>query len=82
VFTASAHVKALGMNISVGGMGLFAVANLHIGSNVEVEFDSPNTEQRYRIRGIIRHRALYLYGVEFVTKPQFAQLPSSAELKR
>lgn len=81
VFTTSAHVKALGMNISVGGMGLFAVANLHVGSNIEVEFDSPNSGQRHRIRGIVRHRALYLYGVEFLTKPQFAKARSSAELE-
>ncbi len=78
VFTASAHVKALGMNISVGGMGLFAVANLHVGSDIEVEFDSPNSGQKHRIRGVVRHRALYLYGIEFVNKPQsISARPSS-----
>ncbi len=81
VFTTSAHVKALGMNISVGGMGLFAVAHLHVGSNIEIEFDSPQSGQRHRIRGIVRHRALYLYGIEFVNKPQFSQARSSAEIE-
>jgi PilZ domain-containing protein len=81
VFTTSAHVKALGINISLGGMGLFAVANLHVGSPVEIEFESPISGKRHRLSGIVRHRALYLYGVEFLTKTQFAQTRSSAELK-
>ena len=81
VFTTSAHVKALGINISLGGMGLFAVANLHVGSPVEIEFESPASGKRHRLSGIVRHRALYLYGVEFLTKTQFAQTRSSAELK-
>jgi hypothetical protein len=80
VFTTSAHVKALGINISLGGMGLFAVANLHVGSPVEIEFESPESGKRHRLSGIVRHRALYLYGVEFLTKPQFAQARSSAKL--
>ena len=73
VFTSSAHVKALGMNISVGGMGLFAVANLHVGSPIELEFESPQSGKRHRLRAIIRHRALYLYGVEFVNQRQFVR---------
>ncbi len=77
VFTTSAHVKALGMNISVGGMGLFAVANLHVGSPIEVEFESPQSGKRHRLRGIVRHRALYLYGVEFVNHRQFVSAGSS-----
>ena len=81
VFTPSAHVKALGMNISLGGMGLFAVAHLRVGSNVEVEFQSPHSGQRHRIRGVVRHRAMYLYGVEFVTKPQFAAIPSASNFE-
>lgn len=78
VFTKSAQVKALGMNISVGGMGLFAVANLHVGSPIEIEFQSPESGKRHRLRGIVRHRALYLYGIEFVNKPQFVAASSAA----
>ena len=69
VFTPLAHVKALGINISAGGMGMFAVANLPVGSEVEIEFEAPSLRKKHRIRGIIRHRALYLYGVEFMAKP-------------
>jgi hypothetical protein len=77
VFTPFAHMKALGINISAGGMGMFAVANLPVGSEVEIEFEAPHLQKRHRIRGIIRHRALYLYGVEFVAKPFTALAPRS-----
>ncbi len=69
VFTDSSHVKAIATNISVGGMGLFAVANLRVGSQIELEFDAPQAGKRHRLSGIVRHRALYLYGIEFVRKP-------------
>jgi len=70
LFTASAHVKAIGMNISGGGMGLFAVANLPVGSQIEVEFRSPESGLRTRIPGTVRHRALYLYGIEFLSEAE------------
>lgn len=63
--TQSARVKALGLNISEGGMGLFAVANLRVGSQIEVEFRPPASIETTRISGTVRHRALYLYGIEF-----------------
>jgi hypothetical protein len=58
------------MNISGGGMGLFAVANLPVGSQIEVEFPSPESGRRTRIPGTIRHRALYLYGIEFLPEAE------------
>ena len=72
VFTNSARVKALSVNISQGGMCLFAVANLHLGSSVEVEFESPNSNGITRVPGRIRHRALYLYGIEFLQEKEFS----------
>ena len=66
VFTDSAQVKAVGVNISEGGMCLFAVANLHIGSPIEVAFRKPESRERVHLHGTVRHRALYLYGVEFL----------------
>src|SRR6476469_6843205 len=68
LFTDSRHVKAIGMNISGGGMGLFAVANLPVGSQIEVEFRSPESGMRTRLPGTVRHRALYLYGIEFLSE--------------
>jgi PilZ domain len=66
------------MNISGGGMGLFAVANLPVGSQIEVEFPSPESGLRTRIPGTIRHRALYLYGIEFL--PEAETRPNRTEL--
>ena len=66
VFTDSAHVDALGINLSDVGMRLFAVANLPLGSKIQVEFLPPRCTERVRVRGIVRHCALYLYGIEFL----------------
>lgn len=58
-------MEALGINLSEGGMGLFAVAHLPVGSHVQVEFCPPQSTEAVRVEGTIRHRALYLYGIEF-----------------
>lgn len=66
VMTKSSTLDAVGINISEGGMGVFTVAHLPVGDRVEIEFrtsDGPTTF--VRIPGIVRHRALYLYGIEF-----------------
>jgi hypothetical protein len=66
-------MDALGINLSEGGMGLFAVAHLAVGTRVEVEFCPPESSEAVRVEAMIRHRALYLYGIEF--------LPNSDELR-
>ncbi|MBZ5718982.1 MAG: PilZ domain-containing protein [Acidobacteriia bacterium] len=66
VFAGSAHVDALGINLSEVGMCLFAIANLPLGSQIQVEFLPPRCQERVRVRGTVRHRALYLYGIEFL----------------
>jgi hypothetical protein len=66
VFTGSAHVDAIGINLSDVGMCLFTVANLPLGSQVEVEFLSRRSHEQIRVCGTVRHRALYLYGIEFL----------------
>ena len=71
LFTGSAKVKAVGVNISEGGMCLFAIANLHIGSPIEVAFHQTESREHVRLRGTVRHRALYLYGIEFLDDPKF-----------
>ncbi len=66
VFTDSVHVDALGINLSDVGMRLFAVANLPLGSQIQIEFLPPRCAERVRVCGIVRYRALYLYGIEFL----------------
>ena len=65
VFTNSSHVKGLGINLSDVGMCLFTMANLPMGSQIEVEFVPPECNERVRVSGTVRHRAVYLYGIEF-----------------
>lgn len=66
VFTESGSLEALGINISDVGMSLFTIANLPVGSQIQVEFLSPRSTERTRFWGTVRHRALYLYGIEFL----------------
>ena len=66
VLTSSAQIDALGVNLSEGGMCLFTLANLPLGSQIQVEFIPPRSKEPVRVYGTVRHRALYLYGIEFL----------------
>ena len=66
VFTDSAHLDGLGINITDVGMCLFTMANLSLGSHIEVKFMPSQSLEPVRLSGIVRHRAVYLYGIEFV----------------
>jgi hypothetical protein len=66
VFSGSRHLDALGINLSEAGMCLFAIANLPVGAQIEVEFLPQRCTERVRITGTVRHRDLYLYGIEFL----------------
>src|SRR5437588_12145311 len=66
VLTGSTHVDALGINLSDVGMCLFTIANLPLESQIQLEFIPPQCKERIRVCGIVRHRALYLYGIEFL----------------
>jgi PilZ domain len=68
VFTGSTQMNALGINLSDVGMCLFAVANLPLGSEIQIEFLPPRCRERVRVCGAVRHRALYLYGIEFLVE--------------
>jgi threonine/homoserine efflux transporter RhtA len=66
VFTESDRVDALGINLSDVGMCLFAIADLPLGTQVQIEFLPPRSLERVRVCGTVRHRAVYLYGIEFL----------------
>ncbi|MGC2198360.1 MAG: PilZ domain-containing protein [Terriglobales bacterium] len=66
VFAGSAQLDALGINMSDVGMCLFTIANLSLGSQIQIEFLPPRSKERVRVSGTVRHRALYLYGIEFL----------------
>mgnify|MGYP005813899757 CR=1 FL=1 len=62
------RIGAVSINISVGGMYLFAAANLSPGTQVDIEFRLPDSKELFRARGTVRRRALYLYGIEFLSE--------------
>jgi hypothetical protein len=77
-------VDGRGVHFSEGGICLFAAANLPVGSQVKVEFRTPNTDEPVWVRGKVRNRSVYLYGVEFLSdrfeeRQQLARL--SAEFR-
>lgn len=73
VFVGPGDFEALGVNLSDGGMCLFTIANLPVGTPIEVEFLLPRSAEPVRYSGKVRHRALYLYGIEFLEESQRAQ---------
>jgi c-di-GMP-binding flagellar brake protein YcgR len=78
-------VNGRGVRFSEGGICLFAAANLPVGSQVKVEFKTPHTHEPVRVRGKVRNRSVYLYGVEFLSdksedRQQLARL--SAQFRR
>jgi hypothetical protein len=66
VLSENGPLEALGINISDVGMSLFTIANLEVDSHIQIELLMPQSTERVQIGGTIRHRALYLYGVEFL----------------
>lgn len=77
-------MDARGVHFSEGGLCLFAAANLPVGSHIKVEFNNPHTDEPVRVRGKVRNRSVYLYGVEFLSdkfedRQQLARL--SAEFR-
>jgi hypothetical protein len=66
VFKESTQLDALGVTLSAGGMSLFTLSNLPVGTQVELQFLPPRSQEPVRIAGTVRSRALYLYGIEFL----------------
>jgi hypothetical protein len=61
-------VDGRGVRFSEGGICLFAAANLAVGSQVKVEFRTPRMDEPVQVRGKVRNRSVYLYGVEFLSE--------------
>jgi len=59
-------IEGLSINISEGGMYLFAAAKLLPGTQIEIEFRTPESKKLVRTCGTVRRRALYLYAIEFL----------------
>lgn len=57
---------ARGNELGEGGMALTAGVELKPGDETEIEFTPPYSGMPIRIRGIVRNRSGYRYGMEFV----------------
>jgi hypothetical protein len=55
-----------GNELSEGGMALTAGVELRLGDETEIEFTPPYSGAPIRIRGVVRNRSGYRYGMEFV----------------
>jgi hypothetical protein len=64
--TATGVILGRATKISEGGICLFALASLAVGAQIDVEFIESICDKPIRVRGIIRNRLVYLYGVEFL----------------
>jgi hypothetical protein len=58
------HVNGLGVEISEGGMSLYAGVSLQPGDLTEIEFSQPHNA---RLTAIVRNRTGYWFGLEFIS---------------
>lgn len=57
-----------GNELSEGGLAITAGVELKTGDAAEIEFTPPYSGVPIRIRGVVRNRAGYRYGMEFVAE--------------
>jgi hypothetical protein len=57
-----------GTELNEGGMCVFAGMELHLGDQVAVEFTPPQGEAPLRLWAVVRNRAGYYYGLEFLAE--------------
>jgi hypothetical protein len=63
-----------GTELNEGGMAVYAAVEIGLGEQLEVEFTPPYSGMPVRVRGTIRDRRGYNYGLEFTaTTPQEAE---------
>ena len=62
-------VSGRGTQLSKGGVALYAAFELDIGERVQVEFPDPESGPPLRIGAVVRNRAGYAYGLQFLLEP-------------
>ena len=68
--TGKGVIPGRGTKMSQGGICLFALANLAIGAQIDVELIDSHCDTPICVSGIVRNRVVYLYGVEFMIDQQ------------
>ena len=66
IYAGGLHVDGVTINLSEHGMYLFAAANLSVGTQIEISYRPQSKKRTVFARGIVRRRAVFLYGVEFL----------------
>ena len=59
--TGTAVIPGRGTKMSAGGICLFALANLAIGAQIDVELTDSRCGTPVHVSGIVRNRIVYLY---------------------
>ena len=60
------RVEGVTINVSEHGIYLFAAANLGVGTQIEIAYRPPRANKTICACGIVRRRAVFLYGIEFL----------------
>jgi PilZ domain len=60
------RVDGMTINVSEHGVYLFAATNLSVGTEIEIVYRPPGRKKSVCAHGIVRRRAVFLYGVEFL----------------
>jgi hypothetical protein len=78
------RVDGVTINISEHGMYLFAATNLSLETEIEITFRSPDKRKLIRTVGVVRRKAVYLYGIEFTNdgKSKSSVRDQSTEARR
>ena len=66
--TKVAIAQGRGRELGRGGMAVLAGIELPLNEQVAVEFTLPYSGQPVRVRGFVRNRNGYTYGIEFITE--------------
>lgn len=61
-------VQGRGRELNGGGIAVFAGIELPLDEQVAVEFTPPYSGRPVRVRGFVRNRREYTYGIEFITE--------------
>jgi len=64
----ASSITGRGTELNEGGMSIFAGIELRLGDQVAVEFTPPYGEAPLRLWAVVRNRAGYYYGLEFLAE--------------
>jgi len=78
---ANSQIDGTTLNVSEHGMYAFAAMNLPVGAVIEIAFRPSGKKELVRTSGIVRRKAVYLYGIEFLS-PVISRVPKSPLVHR